>query len=176
LGEKLKKFKARVYVALIPLVFTPLITACSASSTNGDLLEEVAILVQPKKAEDFLSWRVLKYEKDDEASFISVGNITAKIEVTNTSLETLQGFATTLTINDSSGEEILTRTFNTEKPLAPGESRNLGYFGDSKLPLIASFEKMQPLIDTVSLQEETKLIFEIRKVALEDGSILEFRN
>lgn len=172
----MRNIRARGHLALIAIIFIPMISACSVSSSNGDLLEDVASLIQPPKAEDFLSYRVLKYEKDDDASFVSVGNITAKIEVTNTSLETLQGFATTLTIVDSAGEEILARTFNSETPLAPGESRNLGYFGDSKLPLIASFEKMKALVDTVNLQEDTKLIFEIRKVAREDGSILEFGN
>ena len=172
----MKKLKAGGYLALISIIFVPMISACSTGSSTGDLLEDVASAVQPPAAEDFLSWRILKYEKDDDASFVSVGNITAKIEVTNTSLETLEGFATTLTIVDSAGEEILSRTFNSETPLAPGESRNLGYFGDSKLPLIPSFEKMKPLVDTVNLREDTKLLFEIRKVAREDGTILEFRN
>jgi hypothetical protein len=158
----------------VSLLIAGLLSGCTSITSQENILDDLAAVVQPPKSEDYFVWEVIDYSKDEDGSFISVGNLTLKIRITNVSNETVNGIANTLEIKDSTGKEILKRNFNSEKSLAPGESMNLGYFGKKKLPLIASVEFMKPIIETENLLEETELNFEIRKVLRQDGSILEF--
>jgi len=158
-------------ILVLPL---SLLSGCSSVNSEDNILDDLAAVIQPPTSEDYFKWEVIDFSKDEEGNFISVGNLIVKVRVTNISDETVYGIANTLEIKDSVGKEILKRNFNTEKSLAPGESMNLGYFGKNKLPLIASVDFMKPIIETENLLEDTELSFEIRKVVLQDGSILEF--
>lgn len=158
-------------IVVLPL---GLLSGCSSANIQENTLDDLAAVIQPPTSEDYFEWEVVDFSKDEDGNFISVGNLTVKVRVTNVSDETVYGIANTLEIKDSVGKEILKRNFNTEKSLAPGESMNLGYFGKNKLPLIASVDFMKPIIETENLLQDTELSFEIRKVILQDGSILEF--
>ena len=172
-----KRKKQAVIVSILTAVLPlSLLAGCTSTAEQENIFDDLAAVVQPPKSEDYFKWEIVDFSKDEEGSFISVGNLTVKVRVTNVSNETVYGIANTLEIKDSAGKEILKRNFNTEKTLAPGESINLGYFGKNKLPLIASVDFMKPFIETENLLEEIELKFEIRKVVLQDGSILEFSN
>ena len=122
---------------------------------------------------DYLATSLIEY-KVEEGGWLIEGYLTIKFEVENTSGQWLRGLATTVRVKDSDGEVLFIKNLNKEIELEPGSSLEFGLFGEQRMGLFRAIPQSERLLDMESLRDETTVQLEVRKLMVEDQSIIEF--
>ncbi len=148
--------------------------SATLDTTSSPQVEKEAEPAQPKSS-DFIRSELTEYQIDEGGNFVIDGFLSIKHRVTNLSSQKIVALATTLTIRDASGKMVFFDNLNLDASIEPGKSKTLGLFGDTAFPLAKAFEPTGALLDVEDLSEETTLEFTIRKIALDDGSIIVFQ-
>lgn len=129
--------------------------------------------IEPKVT-DFLTAEMDDFSLSEGGGWLIAGYLSVRYDVTNVSDKPIYGFATTLRIRDKSGEILFISNLNQESDIQPGDTIGFGLFGDRKQPLLASVPQWKQLLEAESLDEETEISLEVRKILLPEGEILEF--
>jgi len=142
----------------------------TATVTQSSLPIQIAPV---PKVSDYLATSLRDY-KIEEGGWLIEGYLTIKFEVENTSGQLLRGLATTLRVKDNDGEVLFIKNLNKEIELEPGSSLEFGLFGEQRMGLFRAIPQSDRLLDMESLRDETTVQLEVRKLMVEDQSIIEF--
>jgi len=180
-AELVNRWEALQITSVLALMFslsgcTPTYPASPEVTVTADTVEEreAELAEIEPKVSDFLTAEMDDYSISEGGGWLIAGYLSVRYDVTNVSDKPIYGFATTLRITDTSGEILFISNLNQELDIQPGATIGFGLFGDRKQPLLATVPQWKQLLDAESLDKETEISLEVRKILLSEGEILEF--
>ena len=148
----------------------PEVTVTADSVEKQEAEEEK---IEPKVS-DYLALELDDFSISEDGGWLIAGYLSVRYEVTNVSDKPIYGLATTLRITGTSGEILFISNLNQESEIQPGDTIGFGLFDEEKQPLVATIPQWKQLLDAESLDQETEISLEIRKILLSDKEIVEF--
>lgn len=179
--ELVNRWEALKKTSALALMFslsgcTPTYPASPEVTVTADAVEERE--AEPEKIEpmvsDYLALEVDDFSISEDGGWLIAGYLSVRYNVTNVSDKPIYGLATTLRIRDTSGEILFISNLNQELDIQPGDTIGFGLFGDRKQPLLATVPQWKQLLEAESVDKETDISLEVRKILLSEGEILEF--
>ncbi len=130
-------------------------------------------VVDPKW-EDFLEANLVEFSVSKAECSYSDGSLELRVTLTNLSDRNIVAIDAVALINDIFDEEIKGLNISSDESLAAGDSVNVGSWGSSCYDLNQFSSEDNRLLDMEDLDKTTDVVIEVRKIAFEDGEVLEF--
>lgn len=123
---------------------------------------------------EYVSFSLVEFSVSNAECSYSDGSVEIRATMTNNSDKAIVAFEAFASINDVFGERINGYNISTDETVPPGETAQLGSWGNSCYSLNRFSSDDQRLLEIDDLEAKTEVELVASRLAFEDGEVVEF--